>query len=308
MNAPEASVILCVRNGAATVLRQLHALDAQREAPSFEIVVVDNGSTDRTAEIVEAWLADPGRPAVPARLVSAADRPHIPYARNRGALASLGRILAYCDADDEADPFWLSALTGCLDQDGIAGGRIAARTAEGVEQPGVFPDALVATHYLPHAGNANLALTRACFIAIGGYDESLPRYGYEDVDLSWRAQEQGFPIGYCGGAVMNFTLSSRSAAVRKQYLIAQGRVLISLRHPAAYQPFTLGACLRVLGGRLAALPYRMLRPGPHRRSRHLGWVVNAFGNLAGWWTYVHRGHDADPILLAPSDFAGPAAA
>ncbi|WP_298745169.1 glycosyltransferase family 2 protein [uncultured Microbacterium sp.] len=308
MSTPEVSVIVCVRNGADTILRQLRALDSQHNAPKFEIIVVDNGSTDTTSAVVAGWLHDPARPAVPARLVSAAERAHIPYARNRGALASRGRILAYCDADDEADPLWLAALTGCLDQDGIAGGRILARTAEGVPQPGVFPEALVATHYLPHAGNANLALTRACFIAIGGYDESLPRYGYEDVDISWRAQEQGFPIGYCGGAVMNFTLASRSAAVRKQFLIAKGRVLISIRHPAAFRPFTLTGCLRVLGGRLAALPYRMVRPGPHRRSRHLAWVVNAFGNLAGWWTYVFRGAHASPVLLTPSDFAAAATA
>lgn len=297
---PTVTVIICVKNGASTIRRQLDALDGQVDHPPFEIIVVDNGSTDSTAEVVRAWLDTRNRDDVPAQLVDASNRASIPYARNRGALASTGRIIAYCDADDRVDERWVGAMAGALQSDGIAGGRIEGIGPDGAPRPETFPHGLTSTPYLPHVGNCNMAITRNCFAAIGGYDESLPRYGFEDVDISWRAQEAGYPIHYVPEAIVHFSVSPKVKALKKEFLIAQGRVAISLRHPEAYPGgFTLSGCLANLSRRAVALPWRMIHPGTAPRTRHIRWFVDACGFLAGYFKYARdpRGHE--PELLAP---------
>lgn len=187
-----------------------------------------------------------------------------------------------------------------LARDGIVGGRIEGISPSGKPLPHTFPHGLNVTDYLPHAGNCNLAITRSCFVAIGGYDESLPRYGFEDVDLCWRAQEQGFPIHYAGDAILYFSVSTKVAAVRKEYLIAQGRVAMARRHPAAFRGFTLTGSLLNLGAHLAAFPWRMIRPGSASRSRHVRYLVDAAGFVVGYLRYGHA--DTAPRLLHPSQF------
>lgn len=302
------SVILCVHNGADTIRRQLDALDAQVDHPSFEIIVVNNQSTDTTAEVVDNWLAERAPSDVDARLIGAPDRASLPYARNQGALAASGEIFAYCDADDEADPRWVGALARCLTADGLLGGRVEAYQPNGDPAFGTFPDGLIWTPYLPHVGGANHAMTRECFFAVGGYDESLPSYGYDDVDVSWRVQEQGLPILYCSDAVMRFTLSTPASAVRKKYLLSKGRVLMAKRHPGAFTPFTLSGCVQTLVNRSVWLPYRMWRPGPYSRTRHISWVITAWGNLVGYWEFEIRNGRPNAVLVTdpakPQDYLG----
>ncbi|MCG7427175.1 glycosyltransferase family 2 protein [Helcobacillus sp. ACRRO] len=83
-NAIDVSVVVCVRNGAATIQRQLDALDAQIEHPPFEVVVVDNGSADGTADLVRQWVGQPVHAAERITLVSSGPAPGIPHARNIG--------------------------------------------------------------------------------------------------------------------------------------------------------------------------------------------------------------------------------
>lgn len=278
----EVSVIICVRNGAATIRRQLEALDAQRDAPSFEVIVVDNGSTDGTPAIVRAWIDAEGHQHVRARLVDAGRRPGIPRARNVGAGAATGRILAFCDADDVVDHDWVAAFSAAVRVDGLAGGRILAVDANGTPKPGVFGAGLIATSYLPHVGNCNCAISRNLFHAVGGYDESLPRYGFEDVDLSWRVQEAGFPLIYVDDAVVRFTLSSDAASIRKRFRLGQGRVLMARRFPE-YDPqqYTVRSTATDLVGDAAHLvktglrTHRFERQGAARLVAGAGRVVGA---------------------------------
>lgn len=295
MTTPEVSVIICVRNGERTLGSQLEALDSQVDHPPFEVIVVDNCSTDDTVGVVRRWLAHREPHRSPARLVTASARPSIPYARNQGALAAQGRIFAYCDADDRVSPGWVGALHRALPEDGMVGGRNEGVSPSGQPLPGTFPHGLTATHYLPHAGNCNLAVTRRCFAEIGGYDESLPRYGFEDVDICWRAQERGFPLTYCPAAVIYFSVSPKVTAVGKEFLIAQGRVAMSRRHPHAFQGFTFPRCLANLASHIVMLPWRMIRPGQVTRSRHVRHLVDAAGFLAGYFIYGRASHE--PLLI-----------
>lgn len=228
---PDVSVIICVRNGERTIERQLAALDAQRGSVPFEVLIVDNGSTDATARIVTTWLDRAGHAHCAARLIDGGAEPGIPRARNLGASLARGRIIAFCDADDEVLPGWVQAWAEAIDGHQLAGGLILPRNEAGERLPGVFGDGLARARYLPHVGNCNCAIAREAFFAVGGYDESLPPYGFEDVDLSWRVQEAGYPLIYVPEARVHFTVSGNRASIRKRFLLGKGRVLMAARFP-----------------------------------------------------------------------------
>ena len=86
------SVIVPCHNEAATLPEQLDALTAERWDGSWEIVVVDNNSTDATATIAASYAEGP----VPVRIVTANDGASVGYARNAGAATSTARSIAFC--------------------------------------------------------------------------------------------------------------------------------------------------------------------------------------------------------------------
>jgi GT2 family glycosyltransferase len=295
---PRVSVVVVVKDGEAHLGHQLAALDAQQDAPPFEVVVVDNGSRDGTGALVQRWI-DEGV-AAPARalLVDAGARPGIPFARNQGVLASSGEVIAFCDADDVVSPTWVAALSSASRVPGLVGGRKDAVSPSGRPRPDVTPDGLTETGYLPFAATCNLAVTRQCMFDVGGFDESLPEYGFEDVDFCWRAQLAGYPLRYAPDAVITFTVSSKVRAVRKEYLLAKAKMAIVRRHPRFDPtPYSLRYCLADVGGRALRIPYRMLRPSA-ARAREVRWLVDSVGRLAGYWHYSVRGKDAAPMLLS----------
>jgi len=100
------SVVIPVFNAAATIAEQLAALGRQTYAGEWEIVVADNGSTDDTAAIVDAYRSE--LPAL--RVVDASARSGPAFARNTGARLARGDFIAFCDADDVVADRWLEAL------------------------------------------------------------------------------------------------------------------------------------------------------------------------------------------------------
>ena len=116
------SLILVTRNRAHLLERCLNSVRAQSRQPD-ELVVVDNGSTDHTAEVVRRF-----RPSYPVRYI-VEPRTGVGRARAAGCAAAAGDVLAFVDDDAIAEPAWLAALeeTFCLDpRVGIVGGRIDA--------------------------------------------------------------------------------------------------------------------------------------------------------------------------------------
>lgn len=285
MTDPDASVIIIVRNGAATIRRQLDALARQVDAPAFEVIVVDNGSSDGTPEVVRGWITEGIGAATTARLVFATDRASIPYARNTGARSARGRLLLWCDADDMVHPGWVVAMCHG-NHKGMACGRIIP-WREGSAAPGLMPEGLVTTEYLPHVPGCNFSIDRRLFFDLGAFDESLPRYGCEDVDISWRAQEAGHQIGFLPDALIDFTVTPSSRAVKKTFLAARARLALSIRHPHSLQGRRLsltpllGDCAR----QTVQLPVRLLRPGQTPRTRWVRTVVASYGRLSGYVTY-----------------------
>ena len=113
---PIVSVVLCVRNGANTIDAQLEGLARQDYEGSWELVLVDNASTDGTRARVEAWRARlPQLRVVEESVVGSGG------ARNRGSRAVIGTRIACCDADDVVSPAWLREMLAALDRFDVVG-------------------------------------------------------------------------------------------------------------------------------------------------------------------------------------------
>ena len=206
------SVVIPVRNGAATIGEQLDALCDQ--APGcHEIVIVDNGSTDDTLTIVDRF-----RDRIPnLRVVDGSALRGIAEVRNLAMAASVGDLLC-CDADDIVAPTWVHAMTAALDRYDIVGGRIdesrlnlptaTARTAQGDGLPAAW-------NYLPFCIGANTAIRRSVLEDLGGWNL---RYSTaaEDIDLCYRAQLAGYTIGFAPDAVVYYRHREVPGPLRRQ--------------------------------------------------------------------------------------------
>ncbi|MGI5484243.1 glycosyltransferase [Streptomyces lavendofoliae] len=223
------SVVLPVRDGAPTLPAQLRALAEQTYTGAVEVLVVDNGSTDRTREVASA-----ARALVPGlRVVDAGDRPGEGYARNTGIAAARGDFVAFCDADDVAAPGWLAGLV-----EAAAGGAdlVGGALDTGLLSPAYADEQPVPLteqgDFLPFARGANCAAWKDVLVAVGGWDESY-RGGGEDMDLSWRAQLCGFRLVYAPDALMHYRLRDGLASLARQkwnYGLSGARLYARYRH------------------------------------------------------------------------------
>jgi GT2 family glycosyltransferase len=197
---PKISVIVPVRNGMPWLSEQLTALARQDCPERFEVIVADNGSTDRSVSLVDEMAR--GGQAVRSVDASAVRGPAA--ARNAGVRAATGDLLAFCDADDVVQPGWLGACVKVLDQADIAGGVFDSWSLNGLDAPSppVFatPPALRQFGFLEAGLSSNLAVRRAAFEQVGGFDESL--HVGEDTDLCWRLQLAGYRFEVAEDAVV----------------------------------------------------------------------------------------------------------
>jgi glycosyltransferase involved in cell wall biosynthesis len=196
------SVVIPVRNGEGTIAAQLDALSRQTYAAEWEVVVVDNGCDDRTLDVVERWRSR--LPAV--RIVDASARRGLNFARNEGAQAATGELLAFCDADDVVAPGWLEALVGAaLKADLVAGSLDMETLNDGLLRVWRPDRSVTGLHvrdgFLPHAPGGNCAVWRDVALAVG-WDESF-RFGSSDIEFSWRLQLGGYRAAAAEGAVVS---------------------------------------------------------------------------------------------------------
>lgn len=188
-DAPELSVIVCTRNRAAKLSRLLASLVRQRRLHEvrWEIVVVDNASSDATRAVVHGWTAVG---AVPIRYLFES-RVGLCVARNRGVRATAAPLLAFTDDDVVADSEWLVELlgahrTGCCD---VVGGRIRVAGAEPLPSwldrslLGCLGELDLGDEPVPFDGRqtypfgANMLFRRERLERAGGFDERLGRVG-----------------------------------------------------------------------------------------------------------------------------------
>lgn len=195
------SVIIPTYNNRGVLARTLDALLAQRFPPDrYEIVIVDDGSTDGTAEMVQR-LASP----VSIRYVAQANRGRA-AARNLGARSARGRILLFLDSDFFPVPDLVAEhakqYPATARRIGIQG---ASRTHPEVlvtpfmRAREVFlevPPGPPGHVSLFRVSTRNLSLLRAEFLEAGGFDEAFGGYGWEDIELAWRLYARGVRFTY----------------------------------------------------------------------------------------------------------------
>ena len=193
----EVSVILPAYNQASELAAQLRqVLDQDRADRTVEVVVADNGSTDGTRDLVTGMSAR----HTELRWVDASARGGPAAARNIGASHATGDLLLFCDADDEVAPGWLAACVSALE---TADAAVGSFDFERLNGGGTGPTTSYSTDhfkFLPAGLGANLAVRRAAFLALGGFDEGM-RAG-EDIDFCWRLQLAGRSLATVPEAVV----------------------------------------------------------------------------------------------------------
>jgi O-antigen biosynthesis protein len=195
---PSFSVVVCTHNGARTVDECLHGL-ARLKYPAYEVIVVDDGSSDDSAEIARRHDV---------RLISTPNR-GLSAARNEGLAAATGEIVAYIDDDAVPDPDWLAFLAAAFadtDHAAVGGPNLppptdGERAACVANTPGGPTHVLLSDRVAEHIPGCNMAFRREALEAVGGFDERFCVAG-DDVDICWRVQERGGTIGFHPAALV----------------------------------------------------------------------------------------------------------
>jgi GT2 family glycosyltransferase len=215
---PALSVIIATRNRAALLAPMLRSLDAAlaSSACPAEVIVVDNGSTDGTAAVIEHWAAGAtGRGHLTVR------QPGKARALNAGVAAARADLLAFTDDDVEVAPAWIGEIVGFF----AAHPEYAAATGRVRIPPRVTDRAVLAqvAYYrtLPlfdrgdglqdstHLYGCNMAVRRAGFDRVGVFDERLGPGAsglHEDGDLARRLRHAGLRIAYVPGMLVYHTV------------------------------------------------------------------------------------------------------
>jgi len=184
---PSVSVIIPVYNGAHTIGQCLHALSSQSlPQDNFELIVVDDGSTDNIADVISGHRA---------RLIAQKNK-GAPAARNRGIHQARGRWVAFTDADCVPSRIWLNSLLKVTEKrphrKAVLGatGRVIGYGSETtasrfVDLSGGFDNQRQLAHpKYPFATFGNVMYRRDALLAVGGAD---PRfYAYDACDLHTR--------------------------------------------------------------------------------------------------------------------------
>lgn len=233
-SAPELSfsVIVCTRNGRSRIGSCLAALG--KSQANHETLVVDDGSTDGTADYVQVnfpWVR-----------VIRLDPSGLSAARNAGASAATGDILAFTDDDCQPDREWLPRLAPLFLSEKYAavGGPNLPPPPRDWEQavvsaaPGAPSHVLLDDTEAEHLPGCNLAVTRAAFDAIGGFDSRFHTAG-DDVDFCWCLRDAGYRLGFVPGAfVWHSRRPSIRAFLRQQLGYGRAERLLHAKHPARF--------------------------------------------------------------------------
>jgi glycosyltransferase involved in cell wall biosynthesis len=222
------TVLMCVRDNAATLDRQLGALAAQDIAEPWRLVVVDNGSTDTSRAIIDRWAI-----RMPQLEVFDEPRAGANWARNRGLREVDGGVVACCDADDEVSTSWLRELVKALDDHDVVGGALdpyrinpahAARDAcpQQTGLPSLFGRSWIV--------GANMGFHARVAAEIGGFDPAFSA-GSDEIDFCIRAQCAGFSIGFAPDAIVAYHLRATAGALlRQRFRYGRGHERLVRKH------------------------------------------------------------------------------
>ena len=229
---PKVSVLVCAYNAAETLDDCLGSLEAL-DYPAFEIVVVNDGSTDDTSAIARRY-----------RRARVLDTPNggLSVARNVALAHATGDIVAYTDADVRAHPQWLTYLVQPFrerDVAGAGGPNVVPPDDPWLAQcvarsPGAPTHVMLDDVIAEHVPGCNMAFRREALLALGGFN---PIFGCaaDDVDVCWRFQAVGAEIAFAPAAlVWHHHRSSVRAYWKQQFGYGQSEAWLTRRHPEKF--------------------------------------------------------------------------
>jgi GT2 family glycosyltransferase len=228
---PRVSVVVCAYNAEPTVRECIEAA-LRLDYPDYEVILVDDGSTDATAEVIRN---------LPVRLIRTENH-GLSSARNTGLDAADGEIIAYLDSDAYPDPHWLQYLGSTFlaeDFVGVGGpnlpppgdGAVADCVAR---SPGGPAHVLLSDRVAEHIPGCNMAFRASALREIGGFDPRFRAAG-DDVDVCWRLQERGWTLGFSPAAlVWHHRRNSLTAYWRQQCGYGRAEALLEAKWPEKY--------------------------------------------------------------------------
>lgn len=285
MSDVQLSVVIPCRNSERHLPALLESLAEQETHFHWEVVVVDNRSTDATAGTALTF-AD----RLVVRVIKADSRSGPAYAMNAGVEAARGQALVFIGSDDQTTPGFVATMAKALrGHDVVAAPQIDLKALNDLESwKGLFAerdrwqdDALANRGFLPWASGTGLGLTRRAFDSVGGFDPDIPTG--EDLDISWRLQLRGFTIHLEPRAEVRYRLRSTLIGLyRQQRGYGIGAAALYRKYGAHGMPNISRGIPRVPSARAALwdwlwllrqIPRRQTRSNWHYWTYHFGYQV-----------------------------------
>ena len=225
---PKVSVVVALYNAERTLDECLASL-SRLSYPDYEVIVVNDGSTDGSQAIIDRY---PFRSIV-------AENGGISAARNRGLHAATGEIVAYMDSDAYADPDWLRHLVRTFLEsgaDGVGGPNLVPPSDSWLAKcvyrsPGGPTQVMMDDTTAEHIPGCNMAFWKRALDDVGGFDPLFTAAG-DDVDVCWRLMHRGYRLGFSPSAVVwHHRRPSVAAFWRQQVGYGFAESLLERRHP-----------------------------------------------------------------------------
>jgi glycosyltransferase involved in cell wall biosynthesis len=233
---PRISVIVACYNGERTLEACLKSLE-RLNYPDYEVLLVDDGSTDKTAQIATR------HPSV--RYQRQIKNLGLSVARNAGLAAATGEIVAFTDADCRADEDWLYYLANeLLDSEfaGLGGPNLlppedSPIAAAVMVSPGGPAHVMLTDRHAEHIPGCNMAFYASVLAELGGFDPIFRKAG-DDVDICWRMQQAGHRIGFSPAAfVWHYRRSAIADYLKQQLGYGEAEALLVRKHPEYFNFF-----------------------------------------------------------------------
>ncbi len=278
---PRVSVVVCSYNGASTLEGCLQSL-GKLNYPDYEVILVDDGSTDSTRQIALRYSN--------VRYHYQRNK-GLSVARNVGMDLATGEIIAYTDSDCLADEDWLYYLVArLLDVDASAvGGPNLLPTNDGPvaacvsASPGTPAHVLINDQIAEHIPGCNMAFWAERLRAIGGFDPVFTTAG-DDVDVCWRLQNEGERIAYNPAAmVWHHRRRTVKLYLKQQIGYGEAEALLKRKHPEKFRGFRSES---IWAGRIytrAGLGLNVGRPIVHFGRFAAGMFQTLYSPPRVWW-------------------------
>jgi len=224
------SVIVPAYNASATIGQTLEALSRQTCFQPFEVIVVDDGSSDKTADIVGSFAA--------VRYVRQ-DNAGPASARNHGARLAQGEFLAFTDSDCIPHEDWISLLVKGFGQQqvGVVAGSYGIANPQSLLARSIYKEILWRhTHLMqdyPNSfGSYNFCVKKEAFDAVGGFNTDYRNASGEDNDLSYKILKSGCRIYFERKALVDhYHPTSVTKYLKEQFRHGFWRVKMYQDHP-----------------------------------------------------------------------------